>query len=90
MKRVSRAVSSSTPVSKSRRFSGVSVASNSRSVVTAPVIEASGVLRSCDSDASSVERRRSLASRLDVRIASRDNAARSSAIAVWSRISASV
>ena len=86
MKRVSRALSSSIEASRSARCSGAMPSPNLRSVVTAPVIVASGVRRSCDSEASRVPRSFSFSSSATVRTESLTSSARSMAIAACSRM----
>ena len=86
MKRVSRALSSSIEASRSARCSGAMPSPNLRSVVTAPVIVASGVRRSCDSEASKVPRSFSFSSSATVRTESLTSNARSMAIAACSRM----
>ena len=85
-KRVSRAASSSIEASRSSRWAGAIVSPNWRNVVTAPVIEASGVRRSCDSEESSVVRSFSFSSSAAVFTESLTSSARSMAIAVCSRM----
>ena len=85
-KRVRRPASSSIEASRSPRCCALIPSPNLRSVVTAPVIAASGVRRSCDSDASSVLRSFSFSSSATVRTESSTRIARSVAIAACSRI----
>ena len=86
MKRASLCASSSMELIRSARFSALSESPNFCSVVIAPVIPASGVRRSCESEASKVARSFSFSSNVAVRRESFTSIARSTAIAVWSRI----
>ena len=88
-KRVSRAASSSMEASRSPRSSAGILSPSWRRVVTAPVIEDSGVRRSCDSDDSSVVRNFSFSSSAALRTASPTSSERSMAIAVCSSMAVS-
>ena len=85
-KRDSRAVSSSIEARSSSRSAGLILSPSERSDVAAPAMADRGVRRSCEREASSASRTFSFSCMVAAFTASRASSARSSAIAVWSRI----